>query len=153
MAKRSKKKPHRTSKRGIKKTAPAPFTPEEQISILLAADSITPRRVIGESVGLTEKQFTDKLKATGEFEATFRKALGNAKIKLVRVAHDKATEGDKTMLIFLLKCRCGFREADEDAMDTEEKARAIREGLDKMNGTLSQFQAPDGAFKKPAGVK
>jgi hypothetical protein len=97
----------------------------------------------------------------------YDQAIGKAEAELVRTGFNvamgwqqpknkdgKLPKRDKphaVMLMFLLKCCCGFREYAQDSEeDADTKAQLARETLERMNIGLEKFQAPDGAFQAPS---
>ena len=102
-----------------------------------------------EIIGLNVPEFTEALKDDEKFERAYKKNLAEAKLELIQKSVQTALEkGNSTLLIFLLKSRCGFREVDDDIQDTSEKAEGIRIGLDKMGVSLAAFMNKDGTFNE-----
>ncbi len=129
-----------------------PLDKEQQDAAIDAVSCLTPRKIIADRVGLTPKSLKLALKADPAFEFIFKATEAQAKIDHIRNSFEMA-KVHKSMAIFLLKSRCGFREVDEEVADTDEKAQAIREGLDKMLGPLAVYTGANGEFVKPKDAK
>lgn len=142
-ARRGKPKKKKNAEKAAHKLSP------DELTTILEAAGLTPRKILASLINLTEKELRVALALVPDFSQELSRAEARSKVDLIQKARDKAEKGnagDRVMQIFLLKSRCGFREADEDAMDTEEKAAAIRDTLERMNGNLSKFQTSEGTF-------
>lgn len=145
-SKRAKSKPSKKKKRADE-TPVRKFNKSEQKEILTKAGELMPVTVIASCLGMKPREFRKSIAADPELGEEYLKALGQAKYDLMGEARLKAVSSrSPVLMIFLLKSLCGLREADAVADDAEDKAKAIREGLDRMNGVLLKFQAPDGSF-------
>lgn len=124
---------------------------DQQQKALDAAGCLTPRAIIASLFSLTGREFRTVLDKDEAFKWLFHQTEAQAKVDHIKSCFEMSKK-NRSMAIFLLKSRCGFKEADEETSDIEERAQAIREGVEKMGMGLDKFQDKDGNFVKPVGA-
>jgi hypothetical protein len=83
--------------------------------------------ILGMSISTFERRCREK----PEIYEALLKGRGEARLGLAKKAYEQAMQGDTTLLIFLLKTQCGFKDNDENRINininTDDKKEMSRE--------------------------